>query len=424
MPGTRTRKQHPCKNHSGRKARGRCRRCGRWVCSDCSVVVQGSILCTDTCTPHLQTAGVPLPPQHDAATTPTAPAPLPRRTVSMLVALILIAAGVTGWSLQRTFRLEEENRLLLRSNHQIVDRVNLLSERIRTLENRQTHPADTLAPSVPSGTKPAPQKPSIPASLEPRGRLPLSFDNGTLQQKLVCLTFDGGGAANSAHDILDTLASRSVKSTMFLTGGFIRAFPAIVRRIVAQGHEVGNHTMTHPHLTTWTKNRTHQTREGVDAALLGRELALANERFISVTGQPMVPLWRAPYGERNAELCRWGQQWGYLHVGWRQGKTWLDNLDTNDWIPDSTTPGYRRPDEVYDKILAHARSHPHGLNGGIILMHLGTMRKSRNEQVHLILGRLIDDIAALGYRFTTVSELAAASGVDTGLLPPVKKGAL
>ena len=237
------------------------------------------------------------------------------------------------------------------------------------------------------------------------------FDNASPDAAYFALTFDGGSFANAADDILDTLASRGVRSTMFLTGAFIRRYPDVVVKIASMGHELGNHTATHPRLTTYADDRTQTTRANVTRQTIAVELENAARALADRTGLRFAPLWRAPYGEYNRQICRWALEAGYVHIGWRQGGSWARNLDTNDWVPDEGSPGYRSPDEVMRKIVGIA-SQPRGLNGGIILMHLGTERKIRSQQVHIILGRLIDTLRGMGYEPVTVSELLYMSGVD------------
>jgi peptidoglycan-N-acetylmuramic acid deacetylase len=246
--------------------------------------------------------------------------------------------------------------------------------------------------------------------------VPLSFDNGTTQKRLVCLTFDGNDLANAALDILDTLKSRNVKATMFLTGTFILKHPDMVGRIVAGEHEVGSHTFSHPHLTSYAQNHTQTTLPSVTEEFLCRELGKTDSLFRSLTGKPLAPLWRAPYGEFNPVICLWAQRAGFIQIGWRQGRTWKLGLDSNDWTADDETPGYHTPREVYDKIVGLAHEAGPGISGGIILMHLGTVRKQKDAQVHLIVGRLIDTLQSLGYRFVTVTEMLKESGVDIGRL--------
>jgi peptidoglycan/xylan/chitin deacetylase (PgdA/CDA1 family) len=251
---------------------------------------------------------------------------------------------------------------------------------------------------------------------------PVSFDNGATSLPLVSLTFDGGSLNNIAAAILDTLAAHEVKATMFLTGRFITNNKALVRRIVREGHEVGNHTYSHPHLTNWARDRAHTTKEGVSYTLVATQLEKTRRVFEEITGQSMTALWRAPYGERNRQICRWAQREGYLHVGWRQGRTWRMTLDTHDWVPDTATPGYRTPREVLDKILALSRSAEHGINGGIILMHLGTIRTPPAQRVHRILGTMIDTLQHAGYRFVTAGEMVRASGITLPETPSPRHG--
>lgn len=417
MTTGKNRRRHRCKNHPARTARGRCSRCGRWVCSECAVIEQGSFFCADTCLEPVavQNSSTP-PPPHEQPAHPGRPRrTLPVAVTSLAAVIALTSLGAALWGIHETQRLTGENRILLKHDRLVVDKVNRLNDKVWKLGALLEHLSDSLAAPAPKSGRKTPHL--EPSQRQPGGPLPLSFDNGTLSKKLVCLTFDGGGEANITNEILDTLKSRSVKATMFLTGNFIRAFPRVVQRIVAEGHEVGNHTAHHPHLTTWEQTHSHATREGLTADILRAELDGANQKFLHLTGHQMSRLWRAPYGEKNNTICAWAQAAGYLHVGWRQGRTWIDNLDTNDWVPDRDTPGYKTPGDVYDKIMAHAHSQPYGLNGGIILMHLGTKRKNRDEQVHLILGSLIDTLRAMGYEFMTVGAIAAQSGVKLDRLP-------
>jgi peptidoglycan/xylan/chitin deacetylase (PgdA/CDA1 family) len=201
-----------------------------------------------------------------------------------------------------------------------------------------------------------------------------------------------------------------------MTGEFIRAFPDMVRRIAAEGHEMGNHTFTHPHLTTWAQDNTQTTRPGMTGPLLCQELTRTDSVYAFLTGNHLSRIWRAPFGEKNRAICAWARDCGYVHIGWRQGKSWRQGLDSNDWIPDEDTPGFHTPEEVLKKIIDLARTPPSGINGGIVLMHLGTVRKDPTAQVYRILGKLIDELQGLGYGFVTIPEMLKDSGVDVGLL--------
>jgi peptidoglycan/xylan/chitin deacetylase (PgdA/CDA1 family) len=217
--------------------------------------------------------------------------------------------------------------------------------------------------------------------------------------KKIVLSFDAGSTDRGAVEILDALRGRGIRTTVFLTGQFIRRYPALAKRIAADGHEVGNHTYFHPHLTTYAVDGRQRTRPGVTEELVRRELEETASLYRSVTGQAMAPLWRAPYGEENDEILGWAQSLGYRHVSWTHGGG--RNLDALDWISDPESPRYRTSDRVISRLLASARP------GGIILMHLGS---ERDDPVAEHLPRLLDTLSSEGYRFSTASELIA-SGV-------------
>jgi peptidoglycan/xylan/chitin deacetylase (PgdA/CDA1 family) len=286
--------------------------------------------------------------------------------------------------------------------------------RQRLMEDMAVMPPTLSARRQQRGRIPPPQ-PSIPTSPKTKSGVPFMITNAATDINLFALTFDGGSQANAAADILDTLASRGVKSTVFLTGAFIKRYPQIVMRIAAEGHELGNHTMNHPRLTTYAENRTQTTRPEVSQSSIANELAAAERLlFERAEGLRFAPLWRAPFGEYNREICEWALAAGYIHICWRQGGSWRVNLDSNDWVANENSPAYKTPQEVFDKITAIA-STPGGLNGGIILMHLGTERRQRSQQVHTILGKLIDTLRNMGYKPVTVSTLLYHSGVDIDL---------
>ena len=232
---------------------------------------------------------------------------------------------------------------------------------------------------------------------------PPDITRGDSSMMEVSLTFDGGsGRSGETAEILDALKERSIRTTFFLTGQFIRENPEAVRRMIADGHEVGNHTLTHPHLTTYARNYSHTTIEGVGPAALARELEGAEELFREVTGRDMAPLWRAPYGEVNGEMRRWALEAGYVHIGWTSDYVNRESLDTLDWVYDRSSRFYRSPEEIKDRIMGFGKDRG-GIGGGIILMHLNTRRTS--DRAALMVGDMLDALTGRGYRFVKVSTL-------------------
>ncbi len=204
------------------------------------------------------------------------------------------------------------------------------------------------------------------------------------------MTFDGGSAAESAQEILEALRRHRVRTTFFLTGAFIQRFPDLVKRIVADGHEVGNHTENHPHFApryqrdpAWTRERFHQ------------ELLVADRAFQALIGRPMDPLWRSPYGEHTLELRKWAEELGYRHVGWSEG------ADTLDWATVRQRSIYRTGEKILER-LEQRMARPDG-DGLIVLMHLGSERPEEDRPSRN-LNRFIDEKLRSGWRFVPVSS--------------------
>jgi peptidoglycan-N-acetylmuramic acid deacetylase len=202
-----------------------------------------------------------------------------------------------------------------------------------------------------------------------------------------------------------------VRTTIFLTGEFIRRYPDIVRRIVADGHEVGNHTDTHPHLTTYARDGRQATRPGVDRAFLTKELATTARLFQETTGRTLAPFWRAPFGEHNEEIRRWAAEAGYWHVGWTGGRAGLDGLD---WISDPRSSGYRSSARVVSALVERAE------NGGIVLLHLGS---DREDPVAPKIPLLLQGLSARGFRFARASEFLERQGMTDVRLAALRAAA-
>jgi peptidoglycan/xylan/chitin deacetylase (PgdA/CDA1 family) len=226
---------------------------------------------------------------------------------------------------------------------------------------------------------------------------------GPLNSHQVAFTFDGGAEDNAAQEILDCLQEAGVHCTFFLTGRFIQKYPRLVRRIVEEGHEVGNHTMNHPHLTTYAENRKQHTRPNITKAKVQEELIKTAQLFELVTGEKMAGLWRAPYGERNEDILRWAAEAGFKHICWTVGRGWEENMDTMDWVADKNSKAYHSADEIAQKILKYAENKETGANGVIILMHLGTNRT--DDFPHKRLPEIISGLKKKGYETVKISEM-------------------
>lgn len=209
-------------------------------------------------------------------------------------------------------------------------------------------------------------------------------------QRRMVLSFDGGSSDESAEEILDALKARKVRTTLFLTGTFIQKFPELVRRMAREGHELGNHTMNHPHFAPGMKRDAKWTKENFQG-----ELLQADQELVRVLGRPMDPYWRAPYGEQTKELRAWAEEIGFRHVGWSEG------ADTLDWATANDKRIYRNGDAVLARI--HKRLTRADSDGLIVLMHLGSGRLEE-DRPSKNLGAFMDRATQEGWQFVRVSD--------------------
>lgn len=230
-----------------------------------------------------------------------------------------------------------------------------------------------VAAAASTSAPPTPPPCTIPDSLAGKEieRLPIT-------EKKVALTFDGGSGAEAADSVLDTLEDRHVRATFFLTGDFVRSFPETAKRI-ADSHLVGNHTNTHPDLTTLTDDE-------VEA-----EVRRAQRAIIRRTGEDPRRFFRFPYGARNAHLI--GVVNGLCYVPFR----WT--VDTLGW---EGTSGGQSVDTVVRRVIDGAQP------GEVVLMHLGANPDDGTTLDADALPRIIRKLRKAGYGFVQLSRILSA----------------
>jgi peptidoglycan/xylan/chitin deacetylase (PgdA/CDA1 family) len=287
--------------------------------------------------------------------------------------------------------------------------LSLLSDRTAPSETGSSARDSTADSSRSDSGKSAPMS-ADPLRGAPFLRLP-DLTRGPADRREILVSFDAGSSSRGARDILDALRTRRVRTTVFLTGEFIRRYPDLARQIAADGHEVGNHTDTHPHLTTYASDGRQATRTGVDRSYLAAELARAAHLYREATGRNMSPIWRAPYGEQNAEIRLWAAEAGYWHVGWTGGRAGLDGMD---WVSDPASRMYRSSERLVARLIANAE------NGGIVLLHLGS---DREDPVALHVPELLDGLLGHGFRLVKASEFLEREGMTQESLARLAGGA-
>lgn len=193
--------------------------------------------------------------------------------------------------------------------------------------------------------------------------------------RVVALTFDAGANSAGLPKILSALTAKGVPGTFFLTGNWAATNPGGVGQIVAAGHRVANHSMTHPGFTSLSDELIAQQVRGAEQA-------------ISAAGADPRPFFRFPYGERDARTIAAVNDLDYVAVRW--------TVDTLGWK--GTSGGISRQ-TVVERVLA-------GLQPGeIVLMHLGSNPDDGSTLDADALPQMIDGISAAGYGFVTLDEL-------------------
>ncbi len=226
--------------------------------------------------------------------------------------------------------------------------------------------------------------------------MPFEILSGSKNLPEVALTFDGDWLDNAVESTLQTLREAKIKSTFFLTGRFIRKYPNSVKRIVAENHEVGNHTDTHP-LWAEVVDGAYKLVTEVSKETVARQLLPVKQQFEALTGSTMAPYWRAPYGGRTSAINRWAYELGFTSVYW--------GIDSLDWVPGDHKLA-PIAEKRYETIL-QLGSRPSTANGLIILMHLGTVGEKRRPlpDLHAKLPEIIALYRHNGYSFVTISQL-------------------
>lgn len=215
------------------------------------------------------------------------------------------------------------------------------------------------------------------AQTQPRGNAKQSdlswygaYYLGSPDEKVVYLTFDCGYENGNTELILSALANHNAKATFFMTGQFLETAPDLVKRILEEGHEAGNHTWNHPDMSAFT-----------DMADFQKELDDVANLFYEITGTEIGPYYRPPEGRCSEENLRWAKELGYHTIFWA--------LAHVDWYQDNQPD----PQESIDRLTSRVSP------GAVVLLH-------NTSQTN---GTIIDDLMTkweeLGYTFRPLSDL-------------------
>ena len=193
---------------------------------------------------------------------------------------------------------------------------------------------------------------------------------GDTNRPVLYLTFDAGYENGNTEKILDVLKAHRVPAAFFLVGNYMERNPELVRRMAAEGHIVGNHTMHHPDMSKLS-----------DPAAFAKELQDLENLYQQITGEELKKYYRPPQGIYSEENLNMAKNLGYKTVFW--------SLAYVDWNNDAQPS----EEEAFSKLLP--RTH----NGAVVLLH--STSRTNGE----ILDRLLTRWEEMGYSFGSLDQL-------------------
>ena len=195
-------------------------------------------------------------------------------------------------------------------------------------------------------------------------KLPIYAVNRAEDDKIISISFDATWGNDQTQELIDIMAKYDVKSTFFLVARWVDQFPESVRAIIDGGHELGNHSTTHPHMSKQSKEQ------------MRNEIRTCNDHIEAATGTRPI-LFRAPYGEYCNELIDVIDEESMYCIQW--------DVDSIDWKEISA-------EEMIERVCGKV------VPGSIVLFHNG------GENTSQALPVIIERLQAQGYRFVPISE--------------------
>ena len=237
---------------------------------------------------------------------------------------------------------------------------------------------------------------------EPVASNPLQFSEGGIvrgprDSKRLALVFTGHGYAEGGETILRELAKHDGKGSFFFTGAFLtnQQFKPLIQRIVREGHYLGPHSDQHLLYCPWEGPK----RTLVTPAEFASDLQ-SNLRKIEAFGVPRseIRYFLPPYEHYNQEIVDWARGLGLIVVnftpGTRSNADYTGEADQN----------FVSTQKIYDSILRKEQQDPQGLNGFLLLVHIGS-GPGRTDKFASRFGELLDYLADKGYQFVRVDKM-------------------
>jgi len=232
---------------------------------------------------------------------------------------------------------------------------------------------------------------------------PFTYDHGGIirgdrTKKEIALVFTGDTFADGGAHILQVLSQQQIKASFFFTGNFYRNpdFKTLIEGLITDGHYLGAHSDAHLLYCAW---------ENRDSLLVTREQFIAdlaaNYREMEKFGiaKTAVRYFMPPYEWYNTTISTWTQAWGLQLVNYTPG-----TRSPADYTYPEMQARYVPSAKIYQSILAYETSHAEGLNGFILLSHIGADPR-RTDKFYFMLEKLLQTLRDRGYRFKRIDEL-------------------
>src|SRR5688572_16840509 len=220
---------------------------------------------------------------------------------------------------------------------------------------------------------------------------------GDTSKKQLALVFTGGDFGEGTGHVLDILARHKIKASFFFTGDYLRKpeHAPHLKRILADGHYLGPHSDSHPLYAPWEdRKKTLVTEEFFKNDL---QQNIDDLRALGALRDKHKPVYFIPpYEWYNEDQSRWSREMNVFLFNFTPGSG-----SNRDWAPEDHK-SFVPSTKIIADVLAYEQKDPHGLNGFLLLLHVGSQRK---DKTFLLLGELVTELKGRGYEFVRVDEL-------------------
>lgn len=221
---------------------------------------------------------------------------------------------------------------------------------------------------------------------------------GDRSKKRLSLVFTGDTFADGGELIRQTLKKNEVKGAFFLTGNFYAnaAYEKLIRGLREDGHYLGAHSDKHLLYCDWTKRDSMLVTEKEFKEDLRRNYQRMEKFGIKSSD---APYFLPPYEWYNRMIAQWTGELGLTLINFSPG-----TRSAADYTYPEMDSRYLSSDQIYESIMRCETNDAHGLNGFILLVHVGTDPR-RSDKFYTQLDRLIAELRSRGYRFVGINEL-------------------